>query len=336
MNRLLLVLLVPLVIGLATFFFFRNRFIAPVDSSQTEEVTVVVTPGMSFSEIAAELEKNEIVRSAWGLRVLSRLRSEDTKVNAGEYAFTKAMTPKEILAKLISGETIKRIATIIPGMTIRDIIKEIGKSGVVTEDEFKKALNDPALLKRWAMPGSFEGYLFPETYHLSKPITAQEIIGVLMREGEKYWSPDFSTRADELKMTRHMVLTLASIIEKETGLADERTLVSSVFHNRLKAGMKLQSDPTVIYGIPNFNGNITKIDLETPTPYNTYIISGLPPGPIGSPSLSSIRAALYPATSDYLYFVADGKGGHKFSATYREHRNNVGEYVAKQRASQSP
>lgn len=334
MKRLLLVLLIPLVIGLTTFFFFRNKFIAPVDSSQTEEVTIVISPGMSFAEIAADLEKNEVIRSAWGLRVLSRLRSEDTKVSAGEYAFTRAMTPKQILAKLISGETIKRIATIIPGMTVREIIKEIAKSGIVTEEEFKKALNDPAVLKRWAMPGnSFEGYLFPETYHLSKPITAPEIIGILMKEGEKYWTPDFSNRADELKMTRHMILTLASIIEKETGLADERSLVSSVFHNRLKQGMRLQSDPTVIYGIPNFNGNITKIDLETPTPYNTYMITGLPPGPIGSPSLNAIRAALYPATSDYLYFVADGKGGHKFSATYREHRDNVGDFVARQRAS---
>ena len=244
------------------------------------------------------------------------------------------MTPKEVLAKLISGETIKRIVTILPGMTIKEVSHAIAQSGIASEDEIKKALSDPMLLKRWAIPGlSFEGYLYPETYHFSKPITANDILSTTIKEGEKHWSPEFSSRADELHMTRHEVLTLASIIEKETSLEDERSLVSSVFHNRLKQGMKLQSDATVIYGIPNFNGNITKIDLETPTLYNTYTNLGLPPGPIGAPTLNSIRAALYPATSDYLYFVADGNGGHRFSATYREHRENVGDFVAKQHAA---
>ena len=148
----------------------------------------------------------------------------------------------------------------------------------------------------------------------------------MLEEGEKRWIPEFTERADLLRMSRHEVLTFASIVEKESGNTSEQPLVSSVFHNRLQQGMRLQSDPTVIYGVPNFDGNLTKAHLETVTPYNTYTNPGLPPGPIANPGESAIRATLFPAQTNFLFFVADGKGGHVFSTTLAEHNEAVRRY----------
>jgi UPF0755 protein len=171
-----------------------------------------------------------------------------------------------------------------------------------------------------------EGYLFPDTYLFSKEVAPAEVIKTMVENFKRVYAPDFSLRAAELGMTDREVVTLASIIEKETGLAEERPLISAVFHNRLKLGIPLSSDPTVIYGIADFDGNLRKRDLEKKTPYNTYLIRGLPPGPIANPGRSSILAALYPAPVKYLYFVSRNDGSHHFSATIREHNEAVRRY----------
>jgi UPF0755 protein len=216
------------------------------------------------------------------------------------------------------------------GASIWEIGQLLQQVGILPRAEFEAILTDPAALKDAGIEGaSFEGYLFPETYQFPRNTRPQKIVSTMVEQLDKIWKPEWNARLTELGMTKHQILTLASIIEKETGSADEQPLISSVFHNRLKKKMKLQADPTVIYGIPNFNGNLTKEDLGTPTPYNTYVIEGLPPGPIANPGKKAIEAALYPANTEYLYFVADGQGKHIFSENLENHNQAVNDYQKK-------
>lgn len=329
LKNIILIIGVPLVVALTSYIVLSKLFLEPL-TQEKNEIPIVVVQGMFFNDVAKELAEKKVIRSAFALKILSRLRSEDTNLKVGEYVFSSSLTPKEVLQKLIKGDTVKRLVTVVPGTTTQETIKAIAASGVLSLQETEKALKDKQLIKKWGLPQAsinFDGYLLPETYSFSKPITADEIVGTMIKAAEKIWTPSHLAQAESLKLSRDQVLVLASIIEKETAIKSEMPLISSVFHNRLKSGMKLQSDPTVIYGIPNYNGNIKKSDLEAFSPYNTYVIPGLPPTPIAHPSEDAIEAALYPATSNYLFFVADGNGGHRFSATYREHRSNVDDYI---------
>ena len=247
------------------------------------------------------------------------------------------MTPKDVLGALVGGKILKRKITVKEGMSIWEIGPIVDQAGLLPRAEFDQAVTDPKLLvKAGISASSFEGYLYPDTYMLSKPITAQLIIWQMLEEGEKHWSAEFSDQAEKIKLSRHEILTLASIIEKETGQIEEMPTISSVFHNRLNQGMKLQSDPTVIYGIPNFNGNITKDDLQRASPYNTYMNYGLPPGPIANPSDNAIRAALFPKETTYLFFVGNGHGSHEFATTLSEHNENVRKYQLQPHAPKEP
>jgi UPF0755 protein len=173
---------------------------------------------------------------------------------------------------------------------------------------------------------SLEGYLFPDTYYFPRNTPIDRIIQTMLDRFNTVFTPAWADRARGIGLSRHQVVTLASIIEKETGAAGERPLIASVFHNRLARGMRLQSDPTVIYGIEDFDGNLTRAHLETPTPYNTYQVAGLPPGPIASPGRAALEAALFPEETDYLYFVARGDGTHQFSTRLDEHNEAVRRY----------
>jgi len=221
------------------------------------------------------------------------------------------------------------MVTLKEGQTMLDLAVALEEAGVIKKEAFVPSLTDPDLLAKAGLNvSSFEGYLFPETYLFSRPIDAAHIIWRMLEEGEKRWTTEFANRADELRMSRHEILILASIVEKESGLADEQPRIASVFHNRLSQGMKLQADPTVIYGIPNFNGNITKENLQNAdNSYNTYMHFGLPPGPICNPSETAIHATLFPETTNYLFFVSDGNGRHLFSTTLQEHNENVARLV---------
>lgn len=325
--RILIILTIPACIALGTYLYMHSAFLAPAKPGSKETVTVEISPGETFKQIATALKEKKLIRYSWSLTLLARFKKTDTKINAGEYELSPSMSPKEILAKLSTGDIVKRQITVKEGSTLVDIAQLVEKAGLATADEFLKGAKDPGLLaKAGISSSSFEGYLFPETYQLSRPITVEEILWRMMLEGEKRWKSEFTLRADELRLSRHEILTLASIIEKESGNAEEQPIVSSVFHNRLNQGMKLQSDPTVIYGLPNFNGNITKDDLQNPHSYNTYVQFGLPPGPICNPGETAIRAALFPAESPYLFFVGDGNGKHVFSSTLQEHNDAVNKY----------
>jgi UPF0755 protein len=240
------------------------------------------------------------------------------------------MNPTEILQKLMSGDTFKRKVTIKEGVSIWAIGALLENAGLCSREEFEHAvLDQPLLLRLGIQASSAEGYLFPETYHFSRPITAAQIVERMVKEFERSWTEKAATLAKNFNLSRHELVTLASIVEKESGVIAEQPIISSVIHNRLKAGMKLQMDPTVIYGITNFSGNLTKEDLERPSPYNTYVNYGLPPGPICNPGRSALEAAVAPAITQFLYFVADGKGAHVFSTTLAEHNEAVKTYQLK-------
>jgi UPF0755 protein len=238
------------------------------------------------------------------------------------------MRPRDILSKLRTGQVVLHPVTIPEGFTIAQIAEVLDLKGVTDIKEFVRLAHDPDFILtalKLELP-SLEGYLFPNTYHIARHTTAKDVITVLVENMWRIFTPEFRARAQDIHMTVHEVLTLASVIEKETGVDEERELVSSVFHNRLKRGIPLQSDPTVIYGMSLFDGNLKKRDLDKVGPYNTYRVAGLPPGPIANPGEHSIRAALYPAPTPYLYFVSRNNGTHEFSATLAEHNRAVEKY----------
>ena len=204
------------------------------------------------------------------------------------------------------------------------VARAVHAAGLVDLDAFRRQLYRKDLLDYFGLPGqTFEGFLFPDTYYFAKTDAAMKMIETMVARFKEAIAPEDERNAKELGFNLLQWVTLASMIEKESSIPDEHPLISSVFHNRLKKKMRLQSDPTVIYGLPHFNGNLTKRNLETPTPYNTYTHAGLPPGPIANPSASAIHAAVNPPKTDYLYFVADQQGRHIFSKTYADHLKAV-------------
>ncbi len=310
-----------------TYLWFHSAFFAPVDSDATEVVSFEIGKGLDLATIAKRLEEQKLVNNWWSIYWIGRLKKLDQQVKAGEYRLTASLTPKEILEKFVKGDIVYHEVTIPEGTNSNEIAALLASTTLTTIEEVQQKYRDPLLLRQLMISSStFEGYLFPDTYRFSKPDTAADMVQRMVEEGKKRFTPEMLDRANDLGLNLHQVLTLASIIEKETGTETERPLISSVFHNRLRLGMPLQSDPTVIYGIENFDGNLRREHLETPGPYNTYLNAGLPPTPIASPGLESIKAALYPADSAYLYFVGKGDGTHQFSETYKDHEAAVREY----------
>jgi UPF0755 protein len=217
---------------------------------------------------------------------------------------------------------------VIPeGTNVAQVGEIVERAGLSSKEAFIEAACDPHLAEALGIEGrSLEGYLFPETYHFHKGVTPEQMIRKMVSQFHVVFNSRWIARAKEQGFSVHEVVTLASIVEKETAKSDERPLIASVFLNRLKKRMRLESDPTVIYGIENFDGNITRKDLQSNTPYNTYRIKGLPPGPISNPGKASMEAVLYPTNEPYLYFVSKNDGSHHFSSTFSEHRRMVRKY----------
>lgn len=314
----------------AALWWLNLQFFRPLNSAVTETTPFIVERGWGLSTIGDELAKREITRNSWAIKVLGKIKKEQTKeIRSGEYAFSPGMSPKAILQALIKQEIVYHPLTIPEGFTVEQVRALMERTTIVTASDVDRALRDRNLLSQLKIPGaSFEGYLFPETYKFTRPDNAAFMLTNMVKEGEKRKTHDMEEEARALGYTWHQVLIIASIIEKESGNKDreERRKISSVIHNRLRLKMPLQSDPTVIYGIANFNGNLTKADLQTPSAYNTYLNDGLPPTPICNPGFDSIVAALKPADTDYLYFVSKGDGSSYFSPKYKEHQEAVKKY----------
>jgi UPF0755 protein len=249
------------------------------------------------------------------------------RIQAGEYLLSGAMTPKQILEMMASGKTFLHKITIPEGYGLKEIAAVFASAGLVSESQFLRAARDPQLCHGWKIEAdTAEGYLFPDTYYFPRGVSAEKILSAMIQRFRQVFTPELAQQAEKTGLSIHQAVTLASIIEKETGSDSERPIVSSVFHNRLKRRMRLESDPTVIYGLDHFDGNITRRHLTTPTPYNTYTRQGLPPGPIASPGAKSLMAAVYPAQSEFLYFVSRQDKTHQFSRTWDEHLKAVSRY----------
>jgi len=305
-----------------------NLFVFVATPSESNEAkTVVVERGMRFGKIAETLYDQGVIGNIPLFRTYVLLKGNASKIRAGEYVFQPRVTPSEVLDQLMKGDFATRRVTIPEGWTVQDIATNLAKLKLVDADRFIAKCHDLTLILSLGLPGtSLEGYLFPDTYEIYKPKDEEEVIRKLVARFREVYARDFEARAREAGMDLNELVTLASIVEKETADKDERSLVASVFLNRLKIGKPLATDPAVIYGIPNFNGNLTRQDLIRPGPYNTYVNAGLPPTPISNPGAASIKAVLYPAPSDYLYFVSKNDGTHYFSKTEEEHKEAVKKY----------
>lgn len=305
-------------------------FVPP--GSQESKVDFEVPEGASFSRVADNLAANGLLRWPVVLKAYGKYQGVETALKPGTYELHGGMLPKDILEKMVKGQ-IKLTSFSIPeGWNMWQIADRLSATFPhIPEAEWKAAMTDAAFFEGLPQEAvTLEGYLFPETYTIRPKATVGEVIRVMRKTFDQNFSEDIVQAGAARGMSRHAIVTLASIIEKETGRAEERARISAVFHNRLKKGMRLQTDPTVIYGIwERFDGNIRKKDLQTPTPYNTYVISGMPPGPIANPGRAALEAAVNPLASEELYFVGKGDGSHHFSVRLEDHNKAVYEYQVK-------
>lgn len=296
----------------------------PLNIKETTEF--YIPKGSSFSTIGTILKEKGIINSELIFKITGRIMGIEKKARAGYYLITPDMDLLDLLRKLLEGKIIEYTFTVIEGDSVFDIAEKLSKINPEYGEKLLILNIDKNFIESLKIDSpSLEGYLFPATYTIPKGMDIEDIVTMMVK---KFWSvfdQNLREKTQKLGWTINQVVTLASIIEKEAKIEEEKPLISAVYHNRLRLGMPLQADPTAIYGVKRFKEGVKKKDLLNKTPYNTYIIKGLPPGPIASPSLSSIKAALNPAKVNYLYFVARGDGSHIFSETYSQHLASINE-----------
>jgi len=296
-------------------------------SKDWRPATALVPRGSSSSEVSRLLAAKNILRHPLIFRMLVVGTRTGKRMRHGEYSFPDPPSAVEVWWKLYRGEVTHYAVTVPEGSNLYDIAEILGRRELADPGKFLETAASPAVLRRLGIPGATaEGFLFPETYQLEKSMSAEDILEIMARQFRQRFLPEWEARAREAGYSLLEIVTIASIIEKETGVKEEEPLVSAVIRNRLALGMPLQMDPTVIYGLKRFGAELTKKDLQTQSPYNSYVNRGLPPGPIANPGISAIRAALFPADADYLYFVSRNDGSHAFSRTLQEHNRGVASY----------
>jgi UPF0755 protein len=296
-------------------------FVSPGRGSVSCDISF--PPGSGIRKLANELKAGGVIRSSWHFVLMARLRGDANRLKAGEYRFTDDMSPDTILRKIVTGEVDYRKFTLPEGYSVYQAAELLEQKGYFRRESFLEKCRDKALLVRLGLAeASAEGYLYPATYNLSRGGNEEQLLGQMIGQFNKAYAA-IEERVDDLRISRHEIVTLASIIEKEAVSAEEKPIISSVFHNRLRIGMPLQSDPTAVYGVRAFSGRVSKADIQRPSPYNTYLNRGLPPGPIGNPGRDAVLAAMNPAKTDFLYFVARLDGTHQFSRNLAEHNRAV-------------
>lgn len=354
MKILLTILLIAVLVAGAAAGWLWYSVTQPYQGFSAEGVFVDVPHGASRRTVARLLEQNGVIRSALAFEIYARRHPKRT-LQAGEYFFNTAAAGKDVFWKVARGDVYSQPFTVREGETMYDIARNLETGKFMVADEFLKAANDPTMVRDIAPHAqSLEGFLFPATYSLPRHPAANELAAQMVTRFKSEWNriapgtaatpsapvpagtwrgspcsqcPEKTVTADGRPMVS--VVTLASLVERETPKPDERPLVAGVFENRLRVHMPLQCDPTVVYALERtgqYNGTLTLNDLHVDSPYNTYANRGLPPGPIGNPGEVALRAALEPAKTNYLYFVANTQGGHFFSATLAEHNKNVQKY----------
>ena len=334
MRKLLIALLVIVVVLAVAGAFvaneMRSRIQEPYKGYSAAEQFVEIPQGAASAEIRRRLLEAGVVSDEVTLRTALWWSGRSRSLQAGEYRFDQPMSALAVIEKIASGDVYTQRLTFPEGLTIAEMAKVFESRGFGPAREFVKAASDGSLVKDLdAKASDLEGYLFPETYPLPRRADASRVVGMMVGRFRSLYDETLRARAKELGMTTRQVVTLASLIEKETARADERPLVAAVYRNRMMRGMGMQADPTVVYALMKagkYNGNIRREDLSFDSPYNTYRYPGLPPGPIAAPGRASIDAALAPADVPYLYFVSRNDGSHVFATTLTEHNANVYQY----------
>jgi UPF0755 protein len=323
------IFLIVFVVGGAVFagMFLYVQMTDPYKGYSAPELFVQVPPGAGTAEITRALVQAGIVKDQWTFRA-ALLRSGRSKaLKAGEYRFDRPLTAVDVVDKLVRGDVYVRKLTFPEGLTVVEMAKVYESHGFGMAKEFQEAARDASLVKDLdPQAKDLEGYLFPETYALPRGLPATKLMAMMVGRFRAVFTDDLRRRAEDEGLTVRQAVTLASLVEKETGNPDERPLVAAVYRNRMKIGMAMQADPTIVYALERagtWDGNIRREDLAMNSPYNTYKYPGLPPGPIASPGKRSLEAALAPADVPYLYFVSRNDGSHVFSKTLEEHNRNV-------------
>jgi len=323
-----LVLLLAICAGAGAWFYFNID--RPYKGYDAAEQFVEIPQGSGSATIARRLTDAGVVQDVSRFRIALWVTGAGRRLQAGEYRFDRPMSPREVVDKIARGDVFVTPITFREGLTIRQMGALFASRGFGDSREFVAAASRGDLIQDLD-PGArdLEGYLFPDTYTLPRKATAEQLVTRMVAGFRKALSPEIVDAAAAKQLTVRQLVTLASIVEKETGNKDERPLVAAVYANRLKIGMGLQCDPTVIYALERANrydGNLTREDLQFDSPYNTYRYAGLPPGPIAAPGRASLAAAASPAAVAYLYFVSKNDGSHAFAATLDEHNRNVHQY----------
>jgi len=300
------------------------------DTNPTEDwdgKLVLIPKGSPAREVARILREGRVLPHPLAFRALVLVTLSGRRLHYGEYAFPTPPSTFGAWRRLVDGDVIHYEVLVPPGANLYDVAELIEAKKLSTAEAFLAAAASPAVLERLEIPGvSAEGYLFPESYVFVKPVTPEEILESMVRQFRRSVPPDAEKQAKEAGLSLHQIVTIASIIEKETRLEEERPIVSAVIRRRLALDMPLQMDPTVIYGMKRFDGTVTRKDLRAAGPYNTYLNRGLPPGPISNPGAAALAAALNPSKEDFLYFVSRNDGSHTFSRTLPEHNRAVEEF----------
>ena len=333
MKRLLLNLFLTLILlagwGAGIFYLqYQKTLNAPLVAEGDGIITV--KRGDTLATLNRELIRRGVISgSDWVLPLYARLNPQAANIKAGDYRIDENATLPSLINDITNGKVVVYSVTVIEGKTFKDLRETLRQTAGLEHTLNNKTDAEVATLL--GLQGNPEGWFLPETYQLNRGTTDLDMLKRMYDEMQRTLEKAWASRAEGLPLaTPYEALILASIIEKETGVAAERPLISGVFTRRLQKNMLLQTDPTVIYGAADYHGDLTRKHLQTDTPYNTYINKGLPPTPIALPGKASIEAALHPADGDSLYFVADGTGGHTFSATYEEHQQAVADYLKKQ------
>jgi len=315
-------------IGLSGFgLYYAHSLLTRTELSAPRTVRVSVEPGSNLKATAKILVDAGVLESVEPFSGWARITGQDRSIKSGEYVFILPMTPLGVLSELSKGQFPYFAITIPEGKTFRDIALTLETQGIGSKEQILALGTNEAFLSRWNLSElGPEGYLYPDTYFVTQQSSPDSFLGRMLDRSGHVFTVAMELQAKKMGFTKHEILTIASLIEKEAAVANERPLIASVFLNRLHLNMPLQCDPTVVYGIADFDGPITRAHLRTATPYNTYLFTGLPPGPIANPGLDSITASLNPAKTDYLYFVARGDGTHVFSSRLADHNRAVRQY----------
>ena len=326
-KRLLTIIIISIitVTSILAGYIFKIYY-SPIKNSDVENSSIILIPrGSTFDSVTSSIREKGLIPYPRLYDYLAKHLKVYSRIQTGEFQIQHSWNTFELLKFLISGKSLRHRLTIPEGKNFAEITELLIRADLADKATMLSLKHDPELLRKTGVPEatSLEGFLFPETYFFSRAENEKQILSAMILQYRKVFNNDYRKRAKEIGMVEYEVLKLASIVEKETGLETDRPMIASVFHNRLKRKMRLDSDPTVIYGLKNFNGNLTRKHLRTPTPYNTYKLYGLPPTPISNPGKASLHSVLYPKKNKYLYFVARGDGSSKFSKTLKEHNKAV-------------